>query len=1248
MNRFRDPIRNLLGRCLALLMLLLVAGLSATRDARAQSFQLEPLWSLAPGDVEFLDTGHLTRGLAYNPATGHLLVVSRTGTAAVHVLDSATGAYLGTLPFDSGVVAGGTFPVNMIGITDDGVIYVGNLTTDANDPAANKGPFRLYRWDDESALPALVYVGDPSNADAVANNRRFGDSLVVRGTGVNTQILLGTTEKNVAVLSTADGFSFDATKVVTDAASGDMRWGLAWGAGDAFWAKQAGGNLKQFTLNLAAGTAALARTVTGITGAPLALDVSRGLLGVVEAGSAATSNHKFRLYDISDPAAPQQQDATRDFPGGYANGNLTGAVALRGDRVFALESNNGLMAFTLTEVFLPPAIATPPANVTVWEGAETYTFTVGVSGSKPLTYQWRFDGVDIPGATASTLTLSNIAAVHQGGYSVVVNNAGGSATSAAATLTVTPSNPSPQVENLWNVLPGTRPYLTSGYKEYGVAINPATTNVIVLTRPNPTNMIAVLDMATGAHKHYIDYSGLTLAGGMNKLDVADDGVIYICNLSTATATTPFTIYGIGDDSPYTPDQWLAFSGDPGNGVTESTDGWGANIDVRGGGLDTEILVGAGKWSPTTLQVRTVAILKPNENYEFISTPITVPDAPANIFRFGLAWGPGGNTFWVKAVGNLYLVEFDLASGLGTIKATYPTTGARSVPSSVTGIKYDPAYGLLAGLRNGSPPTPVSVPVYDVTDVEKGPLWVDNELFTTYNADIEYQGNVDFGAGYLVALGVNNGLKAFKVNAGAGSSLPVILTHPADATCFAGTSVTLRAAADSATPISYQWYFNGTEAIPGATSDSLTLNNVQLDQAGQYSVRATNASGSRDSWPATLTVLPLYQTAQMANIWTLAPGSRPYLTTAYQQYGMAFNPATSNLLIVHYDNVTYETAVAVLDALTGAEKHFLDVSMVWGGNRYLNKIGVADDGVVYAANRTTAAAATPLTVYRWADDQPGTIASIAFNGDPFPVLNPNKLCGWTMEVRGAGLGTEILLSTDSTNVVSILTTTDGFNFTPNEILVAGAPANFARLGIAWGVGNTFWVKTWQGPLYLVEYNLAAGTGTILRTYGTDVVPATVTTLSYNDPLKFLAGVARDDQKNVLVYSVANLDAGPKLLDQEVFPTSNPSIEANGALDFGGNQYLFALNENNGVMAFLIDTDYVPPTEAFSILSVKSAAGSVTLEWEASAGTAYQVQSADALGGAWQNLGSPVLATGATASYVDAAPAGARRFYRIQAK
>src|SRR5262249_11451038 len=66
----------------------------------------------------------------------------------------------------------------------------------------------------------------------------------------------------------------------------------------------------------------------------------------------------------------------------------------------------------------------------------TVSFHVGVSGTQPFSYQWRFNGMDLPGATASSLTLSDVQLGQAGDYLVVVANAVGKATSAVAVLTV--------------------------------------------------------------------------------------------------------------------------------------------------------------------------------------------------------------------------------------------------------------------------------------------------------------------------------------------------------------------------------------------------------------------------------------------------------------------------------------------------------------------------------------------------------------------------------------------------------------------------------------------------------------------------------------------------------------------------------------------------------------------------------------------------------------------------------------------
>jgi glucose/arabinose dehydrogenase len=88
-----------------------------------------------------------------------------------------------------------------------------------------------------------------------------------------------------------------------------------------------------------------------------------------------------------------------------------------------------------------PSITSHPQDVTVPVGG-TATFTVGASGAPPLRFQWQRDGVDIAGATAQTFTLSGVTANDNGAtFRAVVANDFGSATSNAATLTVTANNP---------------------------------------------------------------------------------------------------------------------------------------------------------------------------------------------------------------------------------------------------------------------------------------------------------------------------------------------------------------------------------------------------------------------------------------------------------------------------------------------------------------------------------------------------------------------------------------------------------------------------------------------------------------------------------------------------------------------------------------------------------------------------------------------------------------------------------------
>jgi hypothetical protein len=81
-----------------------------------------------------------------------------------------------------------------------------------------------------------------------------------------------------------------------------------------------------------------------------------------------------------------------------------------------------------------PAITSQPTNRTINAGTST-TFIVGATGTAP-TYQWRFNGANISGATGSSYTKSNAQSTNAGNYSVVVSNLAGTVTSGNAALTV--------------------------------------------------------------------------------------------------------------------------------------------------------------------------------------------------------------------------------------------------------------------------------------------------------------------------------------------------------------------------------------------------------------------------------------------------------------------------------------------------------------------------------------------------------------------------------------------------------------------------------------------------------------------------------------------------------------------------------------------------------------------------------------------------------------------------------------------
>ena len=87
--------------------------------------------------------------------------------------------------------------------------------------------------------------------------------------------------------------------------------------------------------------------------------------------------------------------------------------------------------------------------------------------------------------------------------------------------------------------------------------------------------------------------------------------------------------------------------------------------------------------------------------------------------------------------------------------------------------------------------------------------------------------------------------------------PVITNQPQSLTVTQGQGATFTVAATGSTPLSYQWRFNVTNILSGATGTSHHVSSALPSNAGLYSVVVANAYGSVTSAVATLTVHQSY-------------------------------------------------------------------------------------------------------------------------------------------------------------------------------------------------------------------------------------------------------------------------------------------------------------------------------------------------------------------------------------------------------
>jgi hypothetical protein len=152
--------------------------------------------------------------------------------------------------------------------------------------------------------------------------------------------------------------------------------------------------------------------------------------------------------------------------------------------------------------------------------------------------------------------------------------------------------------------------------------------------------------------------------------------------------------------------------------------------------------------------------------------------------------------------------------------------------------------------------------------------------------------------------------------------PVISSNPASTNVFSGENAVFRVTVTGSLPFRYQWYFNTSTPLPGATNATVAVNGAQPGNAGTYHVVITNIYGSATSAPATLTVsnsAPVI-TAQPADSDNVNVGDTIVLTVtavgstplAYQwyQYGLTYDP-TNDVTVKTSTNLLLNATNSIL-------------------------------------------------------------------------------------------------------------------------------------------------------------------------------------------------------------------------------------------------------------------------------------------------------------------------------------------------
>lgn len=473
----------------------------------------------------------------------------------------------------------------------------------------------------------------------------------------------------------------------------------------------------------------------------------------------------------------------------------------------------------------------------------SFTITPDVAGSLPMTYQWRRNGQNLPGATSYVYSKSAAAASDAGTYDVVIGNAHGSVTSQGVTVVINPAVP-PAIDQqpaarfvypggtarFTVAASGTQP-MTYQWRHAGTDIDGATNATLVVTNCTAAQAGAyTVSIANVAGTRLSSSATLTLlapVAGTYEEAVVNAGPVAYWRLGETAGTTAFDYAG-GHDArvlDYTTLNTAGPSAPSFPGLEAGNKAYafdGASAGVEGGSLGLPGPLSVAAWVNPNALSGDRAIAGENASWAFKLLD--------NELRFTT---PG--------------VLDHNSSGAALAVGEWQHVAATFEPGAADGARF---------YVNGR-----FVSSATASTLNKGNsfFWIGTNQWTGQVFD----GVIDEVAVFNKIL-PPDAIAALYAQAAYGTTTPPSITaEPVSQVAVVGAPVSLTVGAAGSLPLSYQWKKDGAP-IAGATASTYTIPSVAFADAGSYSVSVTNPVGGANSATATLAVLSEPTFANLTN------------------------------------------------------------------------------------------------------------------------------------------------------------------------------------------------------------------------------------------------------------------------------------------------------------------------------------------------------------------------------------------------